>query len=206
MVNLLSGEDSILFRVLDTESSHGRYSKEYKEIRFSDLVKFHGHACDGLYRGSYALTVALHDLFPDGIVDRTDLRVVSRNSPCLGDAATYLTGARVRFGTQDIRNRSGVWYIVQKISTGETVSVSEDEKFFPQEIADVEASLSSLNGIKLSKQLTLLKNMQDSWVQSVLLTTEPDDHYHAKRIEYEWKEVQYNNKGIRSDIIFKDVI
>jgi formylmethanofuran dehydrogenase subunit E len=48
--------------------------------------------------------------------------------------------------------------------------------------------------------------MQDSWVQSVLLKTEPGEHYHAKRIEYELKEVQYNNKGIRSDIIFKNVI
>ncbi len=203
---LLPGEDSILFLVLDTESSHGRYSKEYKKIRFNDLVKFHGHACDGLYRGSYALSVALHDLFPEDIVDRTDLRVVSRNSPCLGDAATYLTGARVRFGTQDVSSRSGVWYIVQKISTGETVMVSEDENFFPQEISDVEASLSSLTGSKLSESLTILKNMQDSWVQSVLLKTEPDEHYHAKRIEYEWNEVPYRNQGIRSDIIFKNVI
>ena len=200
------GEESILFRVLDTESSHGRYSKEYKEIRFNDLVKFHGHACDGLYRGSYALSVALHDLFPEGIVDRTDLRVVSRNSPCLGDAATYLTGARVRFGTQDVSGRSGVWYIVQKISTGETIRVSEDDNFFPGEISDMEASLSSLTGSKLSEKLTLLKKMQDDWIQSVLLKTEPDDHYHAKRIEYEWREVPYSNKGIRSDIIFKNVI
>ena len=203
---LLPREDSISFLVPDTESSHGRYSREYKEIRFNDLVKFHGHACDGLYRGSYALSVALHDLFPEDIIDRTDLRVISRNSPCLGDAATYLTGARVRFGTQDVGNRSGVWYIIQKISTGETVSVSEDENFFPQEISGVEASLSSMTGSKLSESLTILKNMQDSWVQSVLLKTKPDEHYHAKRIGYEWNEVPYSNKGIRSDIMFKNVI
>ncbi len=205
-MNVLSGEDSIIFQVLDTESSHGRYSKEYKEIRFNDLVKFHGHACDGLYRGSYALLVALHDLFPDGIVDRTDLRAISRNSPCLGDAATYITGARVRFGTQDVRNRPGVWYIIQKISTGETVSVSEDVNFFPEEISNMEAPISVLNGSKLSEGLTILKKMQDSWIQSVLLKTEPREHYHAKRIEYEWTEVDYKNKGIRSDIIFKNVI
>jgi hypothetical protein len=99
-----------------------------------------------------------------------------------------------------------VWYIVQKISTGETVSVSEDENFFPQEISGVEASLSSMTGSKLSESLTILKNMQDSWVQSVLLKTKPDEHYHAKRIGYEWNEVPYSNKGIRSDIMFKNVI
>lgn len=70
-----------VFHVRDTESSHGRYSHKFKEIRFEDLVKFHGHACDGLYRGSYALSVAFDALFPDGTVDRTDLRAVSRNSP-----------------------------------------------------------------------------------------------------------------------------
>ena len=197
---------NISFRVLDTESSHGRYSKESKDIRFEDLVKFHGHACDGLYRGSYALSVALGELFPDGIVDRTDIRAVSRNSPCLGDAVAYLTGARVRFGTQDVENRPGVWYIVQKISTGEAVSVSEEEGFFPEEISKVESSLSSLSGEKLSRRLNQLKEMQDKWIKEVLLNTEPHEHYQAKKITYSWKEVQYNNKGIRTDIIFKDVI
>jgi formylmethanofuran dehydrogenase subunit E len=54
-----------VFKVLDTESSHGRYSQSTKEITFHDLVKFHGHACDGLYRGTYALSVAFKVLFPD---------------------------------------------------------------------------------------------------------------------------------------------
>ena len=70
-----------VFTVLDTESSHGRYSQSTKEITFDDLVKFHGHACDGLYRGTYALSVAFKILFPNGVIDRTDLRAISRNSP-----------------------------------------------------------------------------------------------------------------------------
>ena len=198
--------NDIEFHVIDTESSHGRYSREYKTIRFDDLVKFHGHACDGLYRGSYALLVAFSTLFPEGIVDRTDLRALSRNSPCLGDAASYLTGSRVRFGTQDVENKPGVWYIIQKISTGETVSVTEDDGFFPDEISKMEVSLSQLKGDQLSKGVSRLKEMQDRWIKEVLLKTEPTDHYHARKIDYEWKEVQYNNKGIRSDVIFKDVI
>jgi len=192
--------------VLDTESSHGRYDRKSKEIRFEDLVKFHGHACDGLYRGSYALSVAFDELFPDGTVDRTDLRAVSRNSPCLGDAATYLTGARVRFGTQDVENTPGVWYIIQRISTGETVRVTEESGFFPREISDMEVSLAALSGNQLSQGIDRLKAMQDEWIKNVLLNTAPQDYYHAERIDYAWKEVQYNNKGVRTDIIFKDVI
>jgi formylmethanofuran dehydrogenase subunit E len=199
-------ENMPIFHVLDTESSHGRYSKASKEIRFDDLVKFHGHACDGLYRGSYALAAAFMELFSNGNVDRTDLRVISRNSPCLGDAATYLTGGRIRFGTQDVENRPGVWYIVQRISTGEAVSVSEEEGFFPEEISKMEALLPALSGDILSKRLDKLKEMQDTWIRKVLLNSKPTEHYHVKKINYTWKEVQHSNKGIRTDIIYKDVL
>lgn len=194
------------FKVLDTESSHGRYSKSTKDIGFEDLVKFHGHACDGLYRGAYALSVALKSLFSDDIVDRTDLRAISRNSPCLGDAASYLTGARVRFGTQDVRNQEGVWYIVQRISTGETVEVKEEAGFFNKDIIELESSLSLAQADELPGKLDNLKALQDDWVSNVLLKTRPEEHYHSSRIEYSWKEVPYANKGIRTDIIFKDVI
>lgn len=194
------------FKVLDTESSHGRYSKSPKDIGFEDLVKFHGHACDGLYRGAYALSVALKSLFSDDIVDRTDLRAISRNSPCLGDAASYLTGARVRFGTQDVRNQEGVWYIVQRISTGETVEVKEEAGFFNKDIIELESSLSLAQADELPGKLDNLKALQDDWVSNVLLKTRPEEHYHSSRIEYSWKEVPYANKGIRTDIIFKDVI
>jgi len=195
-----------VFRVLDTESSHGRYSRTTKEITFDDIVKFHGHPCDGLYRGVYALSVAFKHLFPDGIIDRTDTRSISRNSPCLGDAASYLTGSRIRFGTQDVMSEPGVWYILQRISTGEAVKVSEESGFFPAEISDAEASVGSAAEDELPKMLDRLKNLQDSWVKNTLLRTRPENHYHAERIELQWKEIPYANKGKRTDIIFKDVI
>ena len=195
-----------VFRVLDTESSHGRYSQSTKEITFDDLVKFHGHACDGLYRGTYALSVAFKILFPSGVIDRTDLRAISRNSPCLGDAASYLTGARVRFGTQDVMSEPGVWYILQRISTEKAVEVTEDSGFFPAEISYAEASLISAIKEELPGKLDRLKSLQENWVKNTLLKTRPEDHYHARKIEHKWREVPYSNKGIRTDIIFKDVI
>jgi hypothetical protein len=101
-----------VFLVRDTLSSHGRYALEAKKITGLDLVRFHGHACDGLFRGMYALSVAVPLLFSGGVIDRTDLRVMSRNSPCLGDVASYLSGGRIRFGTQDVDSSSGVWFIL----------------------------------------------------------------------------------------------
>ncbi len=195
-----------IFHVLDTESSHGRYSGFAKEIKFEDIVKFHGHPCDGLYRGIYALSVALDLLFPNGVIDRTDLRVMSRNSPCVGDAASYLTGARVRFGTQDVTNQQGVWYILQRISSGEAVEVREEPGFFPEEISKAEASLFSSTGEELKARMDQLKDLQSNWVNNTLLKTRPADHYHAKKIDYSWNDVPYVNKGIRTDVIFKDVI
>ena len=70
----------------------------------------------------------------------------------------------------------------------------------------MEASLPALSGDILSERLDKLKEMQDNWIRKVLLNSKPTEHYHVKTIKYTWKDVQYGNKGIRTDIIFKDVI
>src|SRR5574344_986601 len=69
-------------KVLDTQSALGRYSTQEKEITLKDLALIHGHLCDGLVISYVELSAVLKKLFPDGIVDRTDLRVVSKNGPC----------------------------------------------------------------------------------------------------------------------------
>ncbi|MCK7494236.1 MAG: formylmethanofuran dehydrogenase subunit E family protein [Comamonadaceae bacterium] len=53
-----------------------------KTITLKDLIKFHGHFCGGLVESASALRVAFDRLYPDGIIDRTDLRIVSNNSAC----------------------------------------------------------------------------------------------------------------------------
>jgi hypothetical protein len=90
------------FEVLDSESTLGRYASMTKTITLKDLVKFHGHACDGLVQAAGAMSLALHELFPDGVIDRTDLRILSKNSPCFMDVSAYLTGGRINFGTLDV--------------------------------------------------------------------------------------------------------
>jgi len=61
----------------------------------------------------------LERIFPDGVVDRTDLRAVSKNGPCWVDAVMFMTGARLNFQTLRIDNSVGDGFIIQRISTGE---------------------------------------------------------------------------------------
>lgn len=110
---------NISFKTNDTDFSKGRLGF-HQEVELDDLVKFHGHLCDGLVVGAMGLNQALEALFPEGLIDRTDLRIVSKSSPCLTDVAVYLTGARYQFGTFYVDNAIDGMYIVQKISDGKS--------------------------------------------------------------------------------------
>jgi len=192
-----------MFQVRDTESSHGRYADGVKTITVKDLVKFHGHACDGLFRGATALAQGLSALFPDGVIDRTDLRVLSRNSPCLGDVAAYLTGGRIRFNTQDVRDIPGVWFIINRISTGDTVRVVEQPEVYPTTLAAWEARLVA-QGKASPKDIDGLREAQWEWVRTVLLTHDPTAIYSVERLDHwPWEAVPYGRVGIRTDVLFK---
>lgn len=129
------------FAVLDTESSLGPYATTPKRIEVVDLVRMHGHACDGLVVAACALKLGLDRLYPDGVVDRTDTGCVTNNSPCFGDAAAYLTGGRVRFGTQRVDPSLGAVFVVQRLSTGHTVRVELAPGRFPEPLRALEARL-----------------------------------------------------------------
>jgi formylmethanofuran dehydrogenase subunit E len=191
------------FWVRDTESSHGRYAEAAKCITFKDLVKFHGHACDGLFRGAVALARALGALFGDTPIDRTDLRVLSRNSPCLGDVAAYLTGGRIRFGTQDVRDDPGVWFVVNRLSDGRTVRVAERAHFYPDALAAEEARLVAQGAAEPAK-LDALRTAQWTWVRDVLSRADWTAMYPVEPLaDFPWESVPYARIGIRTDILFK---
>jgi formylmethanofuran dehydrogenase subunit E len=124
-----------VFEVLDTDNKYGRYARETKRIDLGDLIRFHGHFCGGLVEAAVALRVAFDRLFPDGVVDRTDLRIASSNSACGGDVAAYLTGARARFGTHLIDLALGESeFVVQRVSTGATARVRIRPEAYPAEV------------------------------------------------------------------------
>jgi formylmethanofuran dehydrogenase subunit E len=64
--------------VRNTDSALGRYNLETKEIGLKDIARIHGHMCDGLVIAFVEIRAVLNKVFPDGVVDRTDLQVVSK--------------------------------------------------------------------------------------------------------------------------------
>ena len=128
-------------RVLDTDSALGRYSLKPKELGLKDLSRVHGHMCDGLVISFIEIKAALERLFPDGIVDRTDLRAVSKNGSCWVDTVAMMTGARINFQTLRIDNAIGDGFIIQRISTGEAYEVRLKQGVFPVEQARLEARI-----------------------------------------------------------------
>ncbi len=127
--------------VRDTDGAIGRLSLHPKRLALEDLARMHGHLCDGLVVAWVELHAALGRLFPDGVVDRTDLRVASKNGPCWADAAAWMTGARVNHGTLVLDNAVGDGFLVQRVSTGATVRVALVPGVYPPALATVERSI-----------------------------------------------------------------
>jgi hypothetical protein len=174
-----------VFEVIDTRSAQGRLDHRPKCVTVADLVLFHGHACDGLLRGAWAMRALCDTAFGTAPLDRSDLLVVSKNSPCLGDVAAYLTGGRARFGTHRLDPALGAGFQIRVLSTRETWEVREDDGFFPPLIADWEAALLGDQFSADSKRelLAVHEAAQWDWVRQHLLPSRPADHYHARRLE-----------------------
>ncbi|MCH8562126.1 formylmethanofuran dehydrogenase subunit E family protein [Nesterenkonia sp. YGD6] len=178
------------FQVLDTRSAQGRIESRAKKVTLADLILFHGHACDGLLRGAYAFAALVLDAFPGGVFDRTDLLVVSKNSPCLGDIAAYLTGGRVRYGTHLLDDSFGVRFVVKQLSTGDAWEVQEEPGFFPPLIADWEAALlddtltenGTLSIVEKADLVAVNEAVQWNWVRTALLPSRPSEHYKVRRL------------------------
>jgi hypothetical protein len=174
------------FEVIDTRSAQGRLDPQPKTVTVRDLVLFHGHACDGLLRGAYALRALADTAFPGRPLDRSDLLVVSKNSPCLGDVAAYLTGGRARFGTHRLDDSLGVGYVVQVISTGETWQVREEPGFFPALIATWEAALLEEDRVDPADKAELVavnETAQWNWLRTALFPSRPAEHYQVQALQ-----------------------
>jgi formylmethanofuran dehydrogenase subunit E len=197
-------KNNVPIQVLDTNSSLGRYSKYTKRIRLEDLAKIHGHLCDGLVISFVELSAVLKKIFPNGIVDRTDLRVVSKNGPCWVDASSMLTGARINFGTLSIDKSVGNGFIVQKISTGETYQVKLKEGIFPEDLAKLEIKIKTeaKAGKKVSdediKHLEELANR----LSERILNSNVGELFDIKKLD-NYKFKQNIQVGMRTDILNK---
>jgi len=192
--------------VLDTDSALGRYSLKTKQVGLKDLVKFHGHPCDGLVIVFIQVKAVLAKLFPDGVIDRTDLRVVSKNGPCWVDTVAMMTGARINFGTLSLDNSVGDGFIIQRISTGEAYSIHLKDGVFPKEQAEMESKIRRLHaeGKQVDgAMIDQVETMADK-LSTLLLNTPPEELLDIKELpDYEYK--QKFKAGSRGDIINKNV-
>ncbi len=175
------------FNVKDTENKYGRYSRDTKPITIKDLIKYHGHFCGGLVESAGALRVALDKLFPNGVVDRTDLRIVSNNSACGGDVADYLTGARTRFNSHIIDNSlTESEFYIQVVSTGKTIHVKLNPAVYPKEVKTQMKKIES--GTFEPQDIDLFQGLQ--WAYAKRLVNKPlnESFIVEDAIDYKWPE------------------
>jgi len=173
------------FEVVDTRSAQGRLDYRPKLVTLTDLALFHGHFCDGLVRAAYAMRALGDRAFAGAPFDRSDLLVVSKNSPCLGDVAAYLSGGRARFGTHRLDESLGVGFIIQVRSTGQTWEVREEPGFFPAIVSAWESALLDdrliaeglLSEEDKAEIVSVNEAVQWDWVRAALLPSRPSDHY-----------------------------
>ena len=115
------------------------------KLSLKNIFRAHGHLCDGLLIAFIELSNTLPILFEDGVVDRTDLRVVSKNSPCLVDTSSLMSGSRLNHRTHSLDNKLGASFIVQKISTGETYKVELADRTFLKKLKAKEKYIKTAN-------------------------------------------------------------
>jgi formylmethanofuran dehydrogenase subunit E len=193
-----------VFEVRDTVNKYGRYAVETKTITLKDLIKFHGHFCGGLVEAATALKVGLDRLFPDGVVDRTDLAIASNNSACGGDVAAYLSGARARFGSHSIDPAlKESDFVVRRISTGKSVRVVINAATYPN---DVRAQMKKIESGKF-EPADIDRFQEVQWVYAKKLVSRPaiESVDIVEDPAYAWPEPPCKPLGTRRDNDYKNV-
>lgn len=192
--------------VLDTDTGLGRYSLHTKEISLKDLARIHGHLCDGLVISYVEIKAVLDKLFSNGIVDRTDLRAVSKNGPCWVDVSSMMTGARINFQTLRIDSTVGDGFIIQRISTGEAYDVHLKPGIFPTEQAQLESKIRKLRSQGqpvLAEDIDKVEQMGEELSQRILNL--PQGEILVIKALPDYKFVFNDMLGNRGDVINKSM-
>ena len=192
------------FEVRDTVNKYGRYAGLTKTITIKDLIKYHGHFCGGLVESAGALRVAFDLLFPNGIIDRTDLRIVSNNSACGGDVAAYLTGARLRFGSHHIDNSlTESEFIVQVLSSGKAVHVKLNPADYPHEVKTQMRKIES--GKFAPKDIDAFQELQWAYAKRIVSKSLKESFLMQELREFNWPKPICPDLGKRRDNDYKSV-
>ncbi len=196
-----SNSSNPAIKVIDTDFSKGRLKLEH-ELTLNDLEKFHGHLCDGLVIGFLGINQGLKVLYPNGVVDRTNTRIVSKGSPCLTDVAVYVAGGRFQFNSFYVDNMiENGFYIIQRKDNGKAVKVQMNKGVKPAIIGAMgkKAVAGELSACDLDK----LKNLEDNFSKK-LLNSNPNDNFTVTEVTgFQWKPI-LKNDYTKTDILNKN--
>lgn len=188
-------------KVIDTDFSKGQLNL-VQEIQLDDLVKLHGHLCDGLVVGYLGLNEAFKELYPDGIVDRTNTRIISKSSPCLTDAAIYLTGGRYQYNSFYVEDNMDVIYKIQRLDNKKSISINLKKGVKPTEI-------DSLGNLAIQQMLDMdelkeLKKLEDDF--TIFLLNSPTSNIFNVQVifDFQWNP-NPKNDYLKTDVLNKDL-
>jgi formylmethanofuran dehydrogenase subunit E len=169
---------SVLVR--DTVSSLGAMADQPQRVTVADLVRYHGHPCDGLAVSAAGIAYGLGALFPEGVVDRTDMLAATNASVCYGDVAAYLTGSRARYGTLIVDPKLGDAWILCRRSSNQCVEVELIPGIKPADLAPLEARLRG-EGCDASL-MEQVQRLQKQFALSVL-SSPPESVFTVRQLE-----------------------
>lgn len=220
-----------VFEILATKGTQGRYYQYTYAVTIKDIIKWHGHDCEGTTHAANMMKIAFEILFPDGIIDRSVLKAISGTGPCWSDAVAYLTGARLQYGNlgffKDKNYNHAIILYREDTKTavlatwkkginnipGEPVVLPEKinwtTKVDMQKVIDLKKEVKNAKGNPAPYQVDLLRFYQWQHVNDIL--NHPlHDSYQARLIDdFKWDDWVDNTKSIanpfkRSDTRLKN--
>ncbi|MGD2054294.1 MAG: formylmethanofuran dehydrogenase subunit E family protein [Gammaproteobacteria bacterium] len=220
-----------VFEILATRGTLGRYYQYTYAVTIKDMIKWHGHDCEGTTHAANMMKIAFEILFPDGIIDRSVLKAISGTGPCWSDAVAYLTGARLQYGNLGFfkdRNYNHA-IILYREDTKTAVlatwkkginNIPDEPVVLPekihwttkvdmQKIVDLKKEVKNAKGNPTPYQVDLLRFYQWQHINDIL--SHPlHDSYQAELIDdFKWDDWVDNTKSIanpfkRSDTRLKN--
>lgn len=220
-----------VFEILATRGTQGRYYQRTYAVTIKDMIKWHGHDCEGTTHAANSMKMAFEILFPDGIIDRSVLKAISGTGPCWSDAVAFLTGARIQYGNLGFFKNKDYSHAVllyredTKVAVlatwkkginnipGEPVVLPGKIKWTPkvnmQDVIKLKKEVKNAKGHPTPYQVDLLRFYQWKHINDVL--SHPlHDSYQAKVIKnFKWddwvdKEKTFTNPIKRGDIRLKN--
>lgn len=199
-----------VFEILATKGTQGRYYQRTYAVTLKDMIKWHGHDCEGTTHAANIMKTIFEILFPDGIIDRSVLRGISGKGPCWSDAVAFLTGARLQYGNLGyFKNKDynhaiilyredtqvavlGTWKEGINNIPGEPVvlpgKITWSPKVSMQDVIALKKDVKNAKGNPTPYQVDLLRYYQWKHVNDVL--SHPlEESYQAKVLEnFKWEE------------------